>query len=53
MNKAVGAELDEEWKGAYVEVHNRDVPLGANDIGSHVVYKVKVKEGVKRLKERL
>lgn len=54
IQKAVKTEYDSNWADAYVEVKDRDVPKGANVIGSHIVYKVKVEENNrKRLKARL
>ena len=54
VQKALGEEIDIAWKGAYEEVPESEVPMGANVITSHVVYKVKNEEGGrKRLKARL
>ena len=54
VEKAVKSEYNSNWADAYVEVKEVDVPKGANVIGSHIVYKVKVEENNrKRLKARL
>lgn len=53
LEKNVDTEMKEAWCGAYIEVPRKEVPIGANVIGSHLVYKVKVEEGSKRLKARL
>ena len=54
VEKAVTAEYTSNWADAYIEVKDEDVRKGANVIGSHIVYKVKVEEnGRKRLKARL
>lgn len=45
IEKAVQAELAQNWKGAYEEVLEKEVPKGANVIGSHVIFKIKVEEG--------
>lgn len=54
LDKSVKTELDSNWSEAYVAVQEDSVPINANIISSHFVYKVKNEEnGKKRLKARL
>lgn len=54
VDKAVKAELDENWSDSYISVHEKKVAWNENIISAHFVYKVKTEEkGVRRLKARL
>ena len=53
VREAYEAE-EENWDGVYEVVDEREVPKGANVIGSHVAYKLKVNEdGSLKLKARI
>lgn len=53
VDKAVRIEVDENWDGAYEEIHENDVDRSSNIIGAHFVFKVKKEEKGKTLKARL
>lgn len=54
VEKSMKAEHDENWTGAYEEVHESDLERGANVISSHVVFKVKSNDdGSLKLKSRI
>lgn len=44
LDKAVGEEIENAWKDAYVQIPEKDVPRSANVNGSQVVYTVKIEE---------
>lgn len=41
MEEDYSREMEENWEGAYEFVNEKDVPISANKIGCHAVYKVK------------
>lgn len=52
--KAFNKEFEDNWRGAFQEIHEEDIPMDANIIRSHVVYKIKTDEaGHRKLKARL
>lgn len=54
LDKAVTEEIENTWKGAYVEVPEHSVLKSANIVSSNIVYKVKREEkGHKSMKARL
>lgn len=50
LDKAMQEEADQNWADAVVAVNYNDVDNKANIIDSHVVCKIKVEEGSKRMK---
>lgn len=53
LDIAVSDEINNNWADAYKAVSETDVFEGANVIGSHIIYKIKLEEHGKRLKARL
>lgn len=54
IQQALSKEHDDNWSEAYGEVSEKNLPLGANVISSHVVYKLKPEENYNmRLKARI
>lgn len=53
LDKTVDKEVNEAWNGAYKEVPDSAILFNSNIIESHIVYKIKIKEGKKRSMARL
>lgn len=54
LHDSLKTEHESNWKDAYIEVQDRNIPRNANVISSHVVYKLKTDElGTSRLKSRI
>lgn len=53
LDKAISSEMNTNWAHAYEKVKESEVPQGANVIGSHIIYKLKLEKHGKRLKSLL
>lgn len=52
VTSTIEDELTKSWANAFTLVREWDIPRDVNNIGSHIVFKIKVIESSKQLKDR-